>query len=158
MAKPIQLDFPARDHQAEMQQRLAQAPAEHAAAILEFLELLEVLHQHNVLSTLRGAAGAGGSLIEQISAAAAQPDSVRALRNAIAMARILSQIDPELIATIQKAIESGREAHAQPAWKGPGLWKIARTLWSPPVRHTLFAGSLVLVAIGGYLERKHRRS
>ena len=42
MAKAIQLDFPARDRKAELQQRLAEAPVEHAEAILELMELLEV--------------------------------------------------------------------------------------------------------------------
>jgi hypothetical protein len=54
MAKPIQVDFPVRDHKAELQMRLAEAPTEHAAAILELLDLLDTLHQRNVLTTLRG--------------------------------------------------------------------------------------------------------
>ncbi len=48
MAKAIQVDFPVRDHKAELQMRLAEAPTEHAAAILELLELLDVLHERNV--------------------------------------------------------------------------------------------------------------
>lgn len=154
MAKPIQLDFPARDHQAEMQQRLSAAPTEHAAAILEFLELLEVLHRHNVLSTLQGAVGAGGDLIGQISKAAAQPESIRALRNAIALAKLLGQIDPELIETIQKAIARSPGARGDSRPAAPGLWKIAKTFWSPTVRRTLFATGVVMAAVGGYLEKR----
>jgi hypothetical protein len=158
MAKPIQLDFPARDRQAELQQRLAAAPTEHAAAILDFLELLEVMHQQKVISTMRGAVGAGDQLIEQISKAAAQPDSVRALRNAIALAGILSQIDPELIETIQKAISRSSEDRRGASDTAPGLWRIARTLWSAPVRRALFAAGIVLAAVGGYLERRQAQA
>jgi uncharacterized protein YjgD (DUF1641 family) len=158
MAKPIQLDFPARDHEAELRQRLSEAPIEHAAAILEFLELLQVLHERNILSTLRGAAGAGDNLIGQLSRAAAQPDSVRAMRNAIALAGIFSQIDPALIETIRKAIAPGSEGRNPSSGETPGFWKIARTLWSPPVRRTLFAAGIVLAAIGGYLERRHAQA
>jgi uncharacterized protein YjgD (DUF1641 family) len=154
MAKPIQLDFPARDRQAEMQQRLSAAPTEHAAAILEFLELLEILHERNVLNTLRGAVGAGENLIGQLSKAAAQPDSIRGMRNVIALTRILSQIDPELIETIQKAISSAQSPRNEPSQQAPGLFKIVRTLWSPPVRRALFAGGVILAAVGGYLERR----
>ena len=67
MAKAIQVDFPVRDHKAELQMRLAEAPTEHAAAILELLELLDVLHERNVLSTIRGAVGAGDDLIGHVS-------------------------------------------------------------------------------------------
>jgi uncharacterized protein YjgD (DUF1641 family) len=158
MAKPIQLDFPARDHHAELLQRLADAPAQHAAAILEFLELLEELHRRNVLSTLRGAVGAGGDLVGQLSQAAAQPESVRAMRNAIALAKILSQIDPDLIGAIQKAIASESPAHRNSGNATPSLWKIAKTLGSPKLRRALFAGALVLVAVGGYLEKRQSRS
>jgi uncharacterized protein YjgD (DUF1641 family) len=158
MARPIQLDFPARDHQAELQQRLSAAPTEHAAAILEFLELLEVLHQRNVLSTLRGAVGAGDELIGQISKAAAQPDSVRAFRNAIALAGILGQIDPELIETIRKAMTTNSQVRNNADHAAPGLLKIAKTLWSPPVRRTLFAAGVILAAVGGYLERRQRQA
>ena len=157
MARPIQLDFPARNHQAEMQQRLSAAPTEHAAAILEFLELLEVLHQRNVLSTLRGAVGAGDDLIGQLSKAAAQPDSVRALRNAISLARLLSQVDPELIETIEKAIAPDPKPHKNADPMAPGLWKVAKTLGSPPVRRALFAAGVVLAAIGGYMEKRQAR-
>jgi len=153
MARPIQLDFPARDRRAELQQRLADAPAEHAEAILDFLDLIEVLHQNNVLSTLRGAVGAGGDLIGHIAQFAAQPDSVRAMRNFLALTRLFGQLDPDLIAAIQRSIPAQftDRCHDTPA---PSLWKIARTFWSPPVRRALMATGFVLAGIGYYMSRE----
>ena len=116
------------------------------------------MHRRNVLSTLRGAVGAGDEIIGQLSKAAAQPESVRALRNAIALTRILSQIDPDLIEAIQKAMAPGEDARAEPDRAAPGLWRIARALWSPPVRRTLFATAVVLAAIGGYLEKRQAQA
>jgi len=155
MAKAIQLDLPARDRRAELQKRLAEAPAEHAEAILEFLELLEVLHQQNVLSTIRGAVGAGDSLVTSVSKAMAQPESVRAMRNLIALSRILGRIDPELIHAVEKSM-AVLPGNAQPDGRPriPSLLQIAKLWWSPSVRRSLFAGGLLLAGVGLYLEKR----
>ncbi|MGC2297229.1 MAG: hypothetical protein WA476_00395 [Acidobacteriaceae bacterium] len=155
MAKPIQIDFPVRDHQAELKERLADAPAEHAAAILELLDLLEVLHERNALSTIRGAIGAGDDLVGHLAKAAAQPESIRAMRNMLAMAKILGSIDPEVIEAVQRSIPpqvTDRTARRQtPA---PSFWKIVRTFWSPPARRVLMALGLMLGGIGYCLNKE----
>lgn len=156
MAKPIQLDFPARDRQAELQQRLAEAPVEHAEAILEFLDLLQVLHEKNVLATLHGAVAAGDDLVTLIAQAAAQPESIRAMRNFLALSKLFGKLDPALIESIERSITPqlmDRDLHV-PA-PPPSLWKIARTFWSPPVRRALFAAGLVLAGIGCYMSQDH---
>jgi uncharacterized protein YjgD (DUF1641 family) len=154
MARPIQIDFPVRDHRAELQQRLADAPTEHAAAILEFLDLLDVLHKRNVLSTIRGAVGAGDDLIGHISKAAAQPESIRALRNLLALSKILGSIDPELIESVQRSIPPQfKDRYARRQTPAPGFFQIARTFWSVPVRRALMAVGLVLAGIGYYMSK-----
>ncbi|HEX4037872.1 MAG TPA: hypothetical protein VHX37_07420 [Acidobacteriaceae bacterium] len=160
MAKPIQLDFPARDRHAEFQQRLADAPTEHAEAILDFLELLEVLHQKNVLSALRGAVAAGDDLVTHLAKASAQPESVRAIRNFIALSKLFGQLDPEFIEAVERSIpaplKNCDDCRPTPP---PSLWQIARTFWSPPVRRALFATGLILAGVGHYMNReRHRRS
>ncbi|MGA7522483.1 MAG: hypothetical protein WBW84_08365 [Acidobacteriaceae bacterium] len=155
MAKPIQLDFPPRNHQAELQQRLAEAPAEHAAAILEFYELLEVLHEQKVLATLRGAVAAGDDLVSHLAQAAAQPETIRAMRNFIALTKIFGQIDPELFEAMQRSIPPQfKDRNLRRQTPPPSLWAIARTLWSPPVRRALFAGGLMLAGIGYYMNKE----
>jgi uncharacterized protein YjgD (DUF1641 family) len=154
MAKPIQLDFPPRDHQAELQQRLAQAPAEHAAAILEFYELLEVLHEQKVLAALRGAVAAGDDLVGHLAQAAAQPETIRALRNFIALTKIFGQIDPELFEAVECSLPPQfKDRNLRRQTPPPSLWSIVRTLGSPPVRRALFAGGLMLAGIGYYMNK-----
>lgn len=154
MAKPIQLDFPPRNQQAELQQRVANAPIEHAAAILEFYELLEVLHKQKVLATLRGAAGAGDDLVGHLAKAAAQPETIRALRNLIALSKILGQIDPEVFAAIERSIPPAfKDRNLRRQTPPPSLWKIVRTFWSPPVQRVLFAFGLTLAGIGYYMNK-----
>ena len=155
MAKPIQIDFAVRDHEAELRERLAAAPTEHAAAILEFLDLLEVLHKRNVLSTIRGAVGAGDELVGHLAKAAAQPESVRAMRNMLALAKILGSIDPELIEAVQRSIPPQvKDRIARRQTPAPSIWKIVRTFWSPPVRGVLMAFGLMLGGIGYYLNKE----
>ena len=155
MAKPIQLDFPPRNEKAELQKRLAEAPVEHAAAILEFLELLEAMHRHNVLNTLRGAVGAGDNLIGHISQTASKADYIRGMRNFIGLTKLFAQIDPELIEAIQRSIPAQlRDRHLRRNTPVPSLWKIARTFFSPPVRRALLASGFVLAGVGYYLSKE----
>jgi uncharacterized protein YjgD (DUF1641 family) len=155
MAKPIQLDFVVREPEVELQQRLASAQTEHAAAIVDFLELLEVLHRRNVLSTLRGAVGAGDELIGHISEAAAQPESVRGIRNMLAVAKIVGQIDPELIEEMCKSIPPEfMDRSARSRSRAPGIWKTFRLLRSAPFRRVLFAFGLTLAHIGRFMNNE----
>lgn len=155
MAKPIQLDFPPRSVKAELQQRLAEAPAEHAAAILELLELIQVLHERNVLSTLRGAVGAGENLVSYAAHAAAQPESIRAMRNFLALSKIFGKLDPELIEAVERSIpaqlQDRNERRMTPA---PSFWKIGKLFLSAPVRRALMASGFILAGIGYYMNKE----
>lgn len=155
MAKPIQLDIPTRDSRAEQNHLLEEARVENAAALLDLVELIAVLHEHNVFTILRGAVGAGDHLVEHLAQAASQEDSVRATRNLILLMQILSKIDPEVLAAIQKAIpvefkDRSQRRNAPP----PSLWGIARTMFSSPVRRTLMATGFLMAGIGHYLGKE----
>src|SRR5207248_5401943 len=57
MAHPIALDAPVRDPHIELQRRLEDAPAEHAAALLAGYEVLQGLQDSGALDLMRGALG-----------------------------------------------------------------------------------------------------
>lgn len=155
MAKPIQLDFPPRNAQAELAQRLAEAPAEHAAALLELLELIEVLHRRNVLSTLRGAVGAGDDLVSYVAHAAAQPESIRAMRNFLALSKLFGKLDPELIESIERSIPPHlQDRNERRMTSAPSLWKIGRLFVSAPVRRAFMATGFILAGIGYYMNKE----
>lgn len=155
MAKPIQLDFPARDRQAELRKRLDEIPVEHAEAIVDFLELLEVLHRKDVLATLRGLIGAGDDIIGHVAKAAAQPESIRAMRNFLALSKLFGKLDPALIESIERSITPQlMDRNLRRQTPAPSLWKIARTFWSPPVRRALLATGLVLAGVGYYMSQE----
>jgi len=149
MARPIQLDFPARDRQAELRAHLAEVPIKYAEAIEDFLELIELLHSKNVLSTLRGAVGAGDDIISRLAKAAAQEESIRVMRNLLALGKILGKLDPELIEEIGQSIPPQMmDRTARRNMDTPSFWKIARTFWSSPARRNLLLLGVILA--GGY--------
>src|SRR5580658_3713278 len=69
MAQPIPLKLPPRDPKQELLAKLENAPAEHAAALLDGYELLQQLHEHGVFTLVRGALGATDKLVEAVSTA-----------------------------------------------------------------------------------------
>lgn len=156
MAKPIQLDIPARNREAEHRAMLATLPVEHAEALADLLDLAEDLRRHNVINTLRGAVGAGGELITHVSEAMAQPEAERGLRNLIALSKLLGSVNPELIETVRRSLPASWRDPAvrDETTRTPGLWKVARTLTSPPARRALMGVGLVLAGVGIYMARE----
>jgi uncharacterized protein YjgD (DUF1641 family) len=94
MARPITLTAPVRDARKELTEQLQQAPAEHAEALLEAYELLQLLHDRQILAVTRGALVAGDKLLESATQAADSQPSVAALRNIVILGKALGSIDP----------------------------------------------------------------
>jgi len=156
MAQPIQLDIPTRNREAEHRQMLVALPVEHAEALADLLALAEDLRRYNVINTVRGAVGAGGPLITQLSEAMAQPETARGLQNLIALSKLLGSINPELLETVQRSLpESWRDPAARDdSTRTPSLWRVARTLTSLPARRALVGVGMVLAGVGLYMARE----
>jgi uncharacterized protein YjgD (DUF1641 family) len=124
MAQPISLKLAPRDPKQELLARLEQAPAEHAAALLDSYELLQELHEHGVFTLVRGALGATDKLVEAATAGANSEESIRAIRNAMILAKMLGSIDPEFLQGISNAVgETLGNAKRIPE-KPPGLFSL----------------------------------
>lgn len=137
MAQPIGLTFAPRDPKRELIERLEQAPAEHAAAILDGYELLQELHDSGTLGLVRGLLGAKDKVLEDLSAGANRADSVRAMRNAIILAKMLGAIDPELLEGISLSVgETFGNRKAIPS-RPPGLFAMLFGFTSPDHRRGL---------------------
>jgi uncharacterized protein YjgD (DUF1641 family) len=104
MAKPIPLQLPRRDPKQELLARLEQAPAEHAAALLDGYELLQQLHEQGVFTLVRGALGAKDKLVEAAAEGANSTESIRAIRNALILAKMLGAIDPEVMQAVSSSV------------------------------------------------------
>src|SRR2546423_13792027 len=129
MAKPIPLEFPARDPRIELQTRLQNAPLEHAQALLAAYEVLQGLHDRGVFDLMRGALGSGDKVLDIAVRAAESPASLRALRNLLLLINMLGEIDPAVLkAFTQAAPEALNMMVRQP--ERPGLWTLLKDfLW-----------------------------
>lgn len=137
MAKPVTMFPKLRSEREELLTKLSEAPVEHAAALLDLYELVQVLHEHGALDLLRGLAGASDDVIGRIAEGMSTPESIRASRNVIEMTKLLSRIDPdELRQTLDEGsqfLASRQEADSEP----PGLWTIFRRMTSRDGRRAL---------------------
>jgi uncharacterized protein YjgD (DUF1641 family) len=124
MARPIPLELPARDPREEMRKRLEEAPIKHAEALLDSYELLQQLHDHGVFELLRGALFASDKLIETAVDAAKTDESVRAIRNAIILGKVLGAINPDVLRCVATAATETLECYEKPVIEPPGLFSL----------------------------------
>jgi uncharacterized protein YjgD (DUF1641 family) len=124
MAQPIALKLPPRDPRQELITRLEEAPAEHAAALLDGYELLQQLHEHGVFTLVRGALGATDKLVEAASAGANSTEAIRAMRNGILLAKMLGSIDPEVLQGTCEAVSQTFGNARTAAYKPPTLFAL----------------------------------
>jgi uncharacterized protein YjgD (DUF1641 family) len=137
MAQPITLKLPPRDPKQELLRRLEEAPAEHAAALLDGYELLQQLHERRVFDLARGVLGATDKLVETASERANSTESIRAMRNAILLAKLLGSVDPEFLQALSVAAgETFGDVKSVPA-KPPGLLSLLSGLNSTNNRRGL---------------------
>lgn len=154
MAKPVTMFPQQMSEREELLAKLSDAPVEHAAALLDLYELVQVLHKHGTLDLLRGLVGATDDLIGRLAAGLSKPESIRASRNVIEMTKLLSRIDPdELRRTIDKGdkfLASDQSVQPEP----PGLWTIFRRMTSRDGRRALALMVEVLNEIGSRLKNR----
>jgi uncharacterized protein YjgD (DUF1641 family) len=134
MAQSIALEPPPADPRVELQNRLQNAPAEHAEALLAAYEVLQGLHDRGVLDLMRGALGSGDKVLEIVVAAAQSPASIRGIRNLLLVINTLGAIEPESLKTFLRIIPETLQTmvqHPEP----PGLWRLMQDFfWNQDFR------------------------
>jgi uncharacterized protein YjgD (DUF1641 family) len=148
MAQPISLNLPPRDPRAELRSRLENAPIEHAEALLDSYELLQQLHEHGVFQLLRGALGASDKLVETAVDAAKSDESIRAMRNAIILSKMLGSINPDLLERIAVATSQTLGSYEKPVIEPPGLFSLLSQFRHPELRRSIALINRFLEALG----------
>ncbi len=148
MAKPIALELPPRDPRKELIARLEAAPAEHAEALLASYELLQELHDHRVLETLRGAVSASDKLVAIAVSAAESQESIHALRNAIILGKMLGSINPDLLQCIAAAVNETLGSVRKPVIEPPGLFTLLFQFRQKELRRSVALINRFLDALG----------
>jgi uncharacterized protein YjgD (DUF1641 family) len=155
VAQPISLGVPPRDARRELSARLENAPAEHAEALLDAYELLQQLHDQHVFEVLRGAISASGKFVESAVSAADSPGSVRAIRNAIILGKMLGSMNPELLQCFAVAVKEtlGSERKA-PLVEPPGLLSLLSQFRQAELRRSMALINRFLDVLGKELKHK----
>lgn len=159
---------PVDPHQ-ELMKRLDAAPREHAEALLVAWDLLQTAHDQGVLDLAQGLIGGKDMITGKLAEAANLPESLAAIRNGIALARVLAALDPDMLQRLARGLdEASRETaerekiaavHGTKAGaaeieqkkaeeKPPGLWGIMKMAVSADARRGLGFGVKMLVALG----------
>jgi uncharacterized protein YjgD (DUF1641 family) len=137
MAQQITVEIPRRDPRKELIARLERAPAEHAEALLSTYEVLQGLHDRQVLEMLRGVLGSEGKVLEVVVEALNSPEAVRGIRNLIILAKTIGSMDPALLNAMAGAIPPALAQAKFEAKNPPGLWALLQRFRRPNSRRGL---------------------
>ncbi|MGA2536783.1 MAG: hypothetical protein ABSF53_12250 [Terracidiphilus sp.] len=154
MARPISLELPHRDPREELCNRLEGAPIEHAEALLDSYELLQQLHDKGVFQLLRGALGAGDKMVESAVETARSDESIRALRNAIIIAKMLGSINPDLLQGVAVAVEETLGSFRKPVIEPPGLFSLLSQFRHKELRRSVALVNRFLETLGIEIKRR----
>jgi uncharacterized protein YjgD (DUF1641 family) len=145
MAQPIAFQLPEKIEPRNLE-RLRNAPAEHANALLSGYELLQLMHDRGVLNLLRGLVGGGDGVVNAIAAAADTPDAVRAMRNFLLLTKFFASIPPDVLTSLANTVSTGAER--EKAHKAPGLLHLLWRLRNQDSRHAVSIGLDLLESLG----------
>jgi uncharacterized protein YjgD (DUF1641 family) len=152
MARPIALELPPRDPREELRKRLEEAPVAHAEALLDSYELLQQLHDHGVFELLRGALGASDKIIETAVDAAKSDESVRAIRNAMILGKMLGAINPDVLQCVATAASQTLGCYDKPVIEPPGLFSLLSQFRHKELRRSIALVNRFLEKLGNQIK------
>jgi uncharacterized protein YjgD (DUF1641 family) len=148
MAAPIKFESPRRDPRTELLDRLEQAPAEHAEALLAFYELLQGLHDRGVIDGLNGALTSSNFILDTVVETTNAPENVRVIRNLLLLSELLGGIDPDFLGHLAGAIPEGLAQASKTSTKAPSLLSLLQKLNSPDSRRGIAFAAGLLESLG----------
>jgi len=147
MAIPLSFKPAPVDPRAELMKQLQAAPQEHAEALLVLFQTLQTAHDKGVLDLVHGLIGGKDIIATELAAGMKSTEGVNALRNAIALGRILSSLDPDLLQRLSEGFgKSAAEAAAEQ--EPPSLWQLFKRATSKDARRGMSFGVRLLTSLG----------
>ena len=151
MAKPIAFKPAPVNFKLDLQRRLEKAPDEHAAALLAAYDVLEAAYDEGLLDILHGMIASRDAIISTVARFASQPEGITGIRNLLTAAKILAELDPEVLDHVSKAMASATEEHKREQ-KPPSLFQLAKRASSEDSRRGLPFMTLILSSLGRSLK------
>ncbi len=151
MAKPIEFKPVTVDFKADLQRRLEKAPDEHAAALLAAYDVLEAAYDEGLLDILHGMIASKDTIITTLSRFAREPEGIAGIRNLLTAAKILTELDPEVLDQVSKVMAKATEEHKREQTP-PSLFQLAKRANSEDSRRGLSFMTMVLSGLGRSLK------
>jgi uncharacterized protein YjgD (DUF1641 family) len=151
MAKPIAFKPITVDFKADLRKRLEKAPDEHAAALLAAYDVLEAAYDEGLLDILHGLIASKDKIVTTLSGMAREPEGITGIRNLLTAAKILTELDPELLDHISKVMATASDEHKREQ-KPPSLFQLAKRATSEDSRRGLSFMTLILSGLGKSLK------
>lgn len=131
------------DLREDLLRKVADAPAKHAEAVLAAYDLLERLHEKDVLSLLSGMLAAKDTLIDHAAGLVSSREMVNVLRLSLIAGKMLDKIDPDALSSVL------HEAEGDP----PSFWTIARRMTSKDARRAMGLFGAILNLFGSAIAK-----
>ena len=147
MANPITFTPQPVNPHVELMRKVEAAPREHAEALLVAWDMLQTAHDQGILDLLQGLIGGRDVIAGKLATAMAMTESMNAVRNLIALGRIVAAIDPDMLHRLAKAMDQGMQG-PKPDGETPSMFRILRQMTSPAGKRGLSFAAQVLVALG----------
>lgn len=154
MAQPIFFHPNAAPVSAVAEERLRNAPEEHAEALLSAYAILQGLHDQRILDILRGALGSRDKLLQIAVDSANAPASVSSIRNLIILGKLVGTFDPQVLNGMAHAIPEGMAAGTG---KPLGIWDMLKKLFSEDTRRAVSVLVCLLESMGKALKSADAR-
>jgi uncharacterized protein YjgD (DUF1641 family) len=151
MARPISFKPVTVDFKADLVRHLEDAPEEHAAALLAAYNVLQAAHDEGLLDILHGMIASKDTIISTLARYAAQPEGVTGIRNLLTAAKILTELDPEVLDHVSRAVTRAT-ADYKLEQKPPSLFQLAKRTNSEDSRRGLSFLTMILSSLGRSLK------
>ena len=151
MAKPIAFKPITVDFKADLQRRLEKAPDERAAALLAAYDVLEAAYDEGLLDILHGMITSKDTIITTLSRFAREPEGIAGIRNLLTAAKILTELDPEVLDHLSKVMAKATEEYKREQTP-PSLLQLAKRANSEDSRRGLSFMTMVLSSLGRSLK------
>src|SRR6266481_6063068 len=90
-------EFKPVDSREDLIRRVEQAPAEHAEAILAAYDVLQKLHEKDILNLVSGLLSAGDTVVNHVVDVVSSKEMVTALRIGLIFSNMLNSIDADAL-------------------------------------------------------------
>jgi uncharacterized protein YjgD (DUF1641 family) len=136
--------FQPADSREDLIRRVQQAPVERAEAVLAAYDVLQQLHEKDILNLLKGLLSASDTVINHVVELISSPEAITGIRTLLMLGNLLKGIDADKL----------HAALSNPEKKEPSLLSLGKQATSKEARRAMATGVALLNIMGEALEKQ----